>query len=736
MKYYKLFIYTLSVSLMLLFTVEVNAQRRKVGLVLGGGGAKGAAEIGVLKVFEEADIPIDYIVGTSIGSIVGGLYSIGYNAHQLDSLYRNQDWLFLLKDDVKRKDRTFLSREEREKYLLSISLSGKKKPSILSGAVAGQNIYNLFSNLTIGYHNVPSFLQLPIPFSCVAVDIVSGNEVILDSGSLPLAMRSSMSIPGVFVPVELGDKLLIDGGTLNNFPVDVVKKMGADIIIGIDLSTGWKKKDDLYSMSNMVSQLINIMGKETYLVNRDKTDLYINPDLKGYTPSSFQRTAIDTMIARGETAARNLWPELLKLRKKIYADSVNSYPLTESRCRVIHRNPILQIDSVFIDGIHSDEISWLRKKITITDGSFVTTEDINRNISILQGLDIFSKVEYVLSDSSPYKLTFILEEKDYKHLNIGLRFDTEEVASMLINLSNTKRLTTKHHIAVTSRISMNPYLQVDYDYGNIYNSRVGLSYRMNYYNFKLYSHARKEETLGFFGQTLKMQYTKAYNNKKWQMGLIYDYYHYSDNLYGPDYVPAEVHPKSFFNYFAGYAFDSFNKKSFPTNGSRISVNTMLYTDNFARCEGNDPVTAVSFRGESALRLSDNLYFLPLLNARFVFGNAIPYIYENYVGGSIENRYLENQISCETVQNMHIVDNHFVFGRVSFRYQLLDKLFLTAVGEYGRDSHHFDSVLNGHECWGYGLRISYNTLLGPIEAQLNYSNLYKNLGFYMQAGFCF
>ena len=224
--------------LLLVFSCQASAQRKKVGLVLGGGGAKGAAEIGVLKVLEEADIPIDYIVGTSIGSIVGGLYSIGYNAHELDSLYRSQDWLFLLKDEVNRKDWTFLSREEREKYLLHVSLSGKKKPSLLSGAVAGQNIYNLFSNLTIGYHNVPSFSKLPIPFSCVAVDIVSGNEVILDSGSLPMAMRSSMSIPGVFLPVERGNGLLIDGGALNNFPADIVKKMGADILIGVDLSTG------------------------------------------------------------------------------------------------------------------------------------------------------------------------------------------------------------------------------------------------------------------------------------------------------------------------------------------------------------------------------------------------------------------------------------------------------------------------------------------------------------------
>ena len=138
--------------------------RKKVGLVLGGGGAKGAAEVGVLKVLEEADIPIDYIAGTSIGAIVGGLYAIGYDAADIDSLYRNQDWIFLLGDQVKRESETFLSKEEREKYIVHIPLSKERKVSLPTGYVKGQNIFNLFSKLTVGYHQVDDFSNLPIPF--------------------------------------------------------------------------------------------------------------------------------------------------------------------------------------------------------------------------------------------------------------------------------------------------------------------------------------------------------------------------------------------------------------------------------------------------------------------------------------------------------------------------------------------------------------------------------------------
>ena len=254
----------------LLGNVNVQARpvRKKVGLVLGGGGAKGAAEVGVLKVLEEADIPIDYIVGTSIGGIVGGLYSIGYDAADIDSLFRNQNWLFLLSDQAKRESESFLSKDEKERYMIHLPLSRERKVSLPTGYLKGQNILNLFSKLTVGYHHVDDFSTLPIPYRCVAVDLVDGKEVVLSSGSLPMAMRATMSIPGVFAPVEWNGMMLVDGGALNNLPVDVVRDMGADVVICVDLSTGWKKKEDLKSASSVVDQLIGIMGQTKYRKNK------------------------------------------------------------------------------------------------------------------------------------------------------------------------------------------------------------------------------------------------------------------------------------------------------------------------------------------------------------------------------------------------------------------------------------------------------------------------------------
>ena len=301
-------------------------KRPRIGLVLGGGGAKGAAEVGVLKVLEEEGVPVDYIAGTSIGAIVGGLYSVGYRADSLRVLLRNADWQQLLADKRLRIAETFNSRQSNETFLISVPVPFLKSHSVAAstrGFVEGNNLYNFFSKLTIGYHRMHSFKSLPIPFTAIATDLKTGQEIEMDSGSLPLAMRSSMSIPGFFEPVQYGSRLLVDGGTINNFPVDVVKKMGADIIIGIDLSQQTRLQgEELKGLAAVIHQLVNIMGQQKYKANtkvlkESNTDIYINPNLKEFGTMSFSQTAIDTMYKRGYEAADSLRYKFRKLRESL-----------------------------------------------------------------------------------------------------------------------------------------------------------------------------------------------------------------------------------------------------------------------------------------------------------------------------------------------------------------------------------------------------------------------------------
>ena len=587
--------------------LQAQQPRKKVGLVLGGGGAKGAAEVGVLKVLEEADIPVDYIAGTSIGAIVGGLYAIGYDAADIDSLYRNQNWLFLLSDQVKRESETFLSKEEREKYIVHIPLSKERKVSLPTGYVKGQNIFNLFSKLTVGYHQVDDFSNLPIPFRCVAVDLVEGKEVVFSSGSLPMAMRASMSIPGVFAPVEWKGKMLVDGGALNNLPVDVAKEMGADVIICVDLSTGWKKKEELKSASSVVEQLISMMGQNKYRKNMAEADLYINPSLKGYSAASFQSEAIDTMIQRGEQAARQKWDELMALRKYIYADACDSVAsddtLQDKRIKLQKpsQTEAYHIGSIQIEGISGEEEKWIRKKIALRENSEVSPEEIDGTLAMLRGLNIFSRVEYRQSNEEPYDLVFMLEPNESRRISVGARFDTQDLASVIAQISNNQQFSTRHHYAFTGRISRNPYLEMKYAYGNLFGAKIGISYRMAHYDFDLYADKHKLDALEFLSHSFAGFYTRDIGNFRLKSGVQFDYYHYHSDMFERDGSIQSRSSDHFLNYFASVVMDTYDRR-------------------FSR-----PV-AVAFRFRAfCIRMTEYIMPMVILLARLLFKENVPYV---------------------------------------------------------------------------------------------------------------
>ena len=344
--------------LLLLVPLAAEAQRKKVGVVLSGGGAKGVAHIGVLQVLEKAGIPVDVIVGTSMGSIVGGLYAIGYSADQLDSLVRVQDWMFLLSDKVNRYDLPFGEKEQDGKYLLSLPFDrGKKRPS---GFISGQNVYNLFSDLTVGYHDSLDFLQLPIPFACVAADLFQREEIVMTSGNLVQAMRASMAIPGVFTPVRTGNRVLVDGGILNNFPTDVARRLGAEIVIGVDVQADLMKEDKLASVSGVIPQIINLLCMNKHEENVQLADLVIRPDVKGYSAASFSARSIDSLLARGKVAALQQWPAIMQVKELIGKPERSGREMPQAP-----RPDKIPIRNIIIRGLSPGEEGWLRRRMRI-----------------------------------------------------------------------------------------------------------------------------------------------------------------------------------------------------------------------------------------------------------------------------------------------------------------------------------------------------------------------------------
>ena len=305
-----------------------KGKRLRVGVALGGGGARGAAEVGVLKVIEEMGIPIDYIAGTSIGSIVGGLYAIGYDAQALDTIFRRQRWLSLIGGRNDKYSGDIFRQEGNTTYVFGFPINRGRKASDNEGAygigLSGDSITTMLDSLTRHYDGVRSFDDLPIPFRCVAVDIKTHKEVIMDSCELELAMRASMAIPGAFKPVRWKGHTLVDGGMLNNLPVDVVLAMGADVVIAIDLEQEDHKDRDFslkeeFGIGGLLDWLVSRPDWKKANENRELADVYIRPNLLEFGVSSFSEESIGLMIKRGEEAAIKAKKDLKRLRDRIFA---------------------------------------------------------------------------------------------------------------------------------------------------------------------------------------------------------------------------------------------------------------------------------------------------------------------------------------------------------------------------------------------------------------------------------
>ena len=314
-------IFHLLFCLTLLLT-EAMAQEPKIGLVLGGGGAKGAAEVGVLKVLEEAGIKPDYICGTSIGSIVGGLYAAGYSAAELETMFQTQEWLSLLTDRSSSLANEPYKVDNDVTYIFGFPIIDRKAKGL--GVMKGSSIEHMLDSMVCA-KGCKDFQSLKIPFCCVAADIRSGTEVILREGSLARAMRASMAIPAIFKPVEIDDRKLVDGGMLNNLPVDVCREMGTDIIIAVDLQQNEQKPRpqtdlsaltpiaDLVGLGGILNWITNRPDIEKYNANRQKVDIYIHPVLDADVTSFGNKTAA-RMIQQGADAAHKLLPSLTKLK--------------------------------------------------------------------------------------------------------------------------------------------------------------------------------------------------------------------------------------------------------------------------------------------------------------------------------------------------------------------------------------------------------------------------------------
>lgn len=711
----------------------LHSERPKVGVVLMGGGAKGFAHIGALKVIEEAGIPIDYIAGTSMGAIVGGLYSIGYDSHDLDSLSKNQDWMHLLTDEIYRYNLYGSEKDKAQTYIVTMNYE-KQGIKLPSSIVSGQNIYNLMLDVTTGYHESVDFHRLPIPFSCVAADVKTGKEVVLSDGILPQALRASMAIPGIFSPVKMDSMLLIDGGILNNFPVDVVRKMGADIVIGVSFDKDEKKiEKNMGSFLELTNDFGNFLGNEKLEENLRNTDLSIRVKLDKYNIASFRSDEVDSIIRIGETTTRNKWNELIELKNKLGSDD-------EISIRQI-KNPhigtdTLLIRSVYIEGLSAEDQQLVLNRLRI--GPKTTRKELQNIISRMYGTDLFSKVFYRLENQKPpYDLVFEIEKKDIRNLNVGIRFDTQDLASILLNSTIRLRTSLNSTFEVTARLNKNPYLQINYSLSSTMLYKGGVQFKTSKNDINIYDKGRLAYNLGFYQNTLNVNFSELqFYNMNLRLGMDIDYFYYLYELKNSGLPDLNLESKPYMNYFLSGTYDNLNSSYYPTRGFYFNFRYAVKTDNFYRFEGHKPMQSIKFTFIKPHAINKKMTITPLIAGRIILSDTVPFIYSNLAGGQWDSHYLNQQISIQGLQGMEIFEKSLIKTELVLKYNFYKQHSVQATINCTMHDENIRQLPDRKPILGGTLGYSYNTIIGPLIVRFSYSDRTRKIYPFISAGYYF
>ncbi len=398
------------------------ARAQKVGVALSGGAARGLAHIGVLRVLEEAGVPVDVITGTSMGSVVGGLYAVGYTAAQLDTIVTTEDWYRLLTDPVDRRDLAVDRKFTEDHYLLTLPIhrSGIKLPK---SVVPGQRISQLLTGLTWSAHATRDFRALTIPFAAVATDLETSRAVVLDHGFLPDAIRASMALPSVFSPVELADTAFIDGGVIRNLPAQDARALGADVLICSDVTDPLEPRDSIVSLVDVLVQSVSFRVWDSEAEQRSKCDVLILPDVRGFSTFGFARAR--DVIARGEAAARAALPQIeaALARRRV------------SRRAGAPRAPVVEPESIRVTSVRFDPPGlvpggFLARALAVRPGSWVSRRALDQRMSRLYATGLFESVGYRLEQGD---LTVMLRQRAGGRFGLGLRYDSRYKASVLLS---------------------------------------------------------------------------------------------------------------------------------------------------------------------------------------------------------------------------------------------------------------------------------------------------------------
>lgn len=712
--------------------------RKKVAVVLSGGGAKGMAHIGVLKVLERAGIPIDIVTGTSIGSIVGGLYAIGYNAHSLDSMVRAQDWSYIITDKEDLRNQSLSDLRKHNTYLFSTGLKFGKRDVNAGGLIKGKNLAELFQHLCIGYTDSLDFSRdLRIPFACVATNIMDNSEVVFHSGRLPQAMRASMAIPAAFSPVRIGDMVLVDGGLKNNYPVDVAREMGADIVIGITLSGKPKKAENVSGTMSIVGQIIDVNCVNKYDENKAITDLWMNVDPHGYSTASFSAEAIDSLVRYGEEEAMRHWDEIIALKKRIGIDETFR-PTIYHPLRPNAMTERQRIVGISFENMTAPAERFLKQKFHLQKIDSIDAQ-LEQEMTTSMRMDLFYQTAEcrLVPEGDGVRVVLTAGDRKSLQLHAGVRYDNEEYATLQLGLDIPlktaipvstditlrlgKRLMARGEVTVHPRSFTRPTFSYTFRRNDVDVYMDGdLDYNIRYNQFQA-------EFLPF------NFYLRHFN---FQLGLRWDYMHYRNKLGSDDAMQVKLENEHFFSYRVRTEYNSEDNWYFPTRGARFNAEYAYLTDNFAKLDDGAGMSEVSANWRMSFTFGSRFTLQPMLYGRLLFGSTVPPVFGNTMGGDWFGHYVEQQMPFAGIGNMEYVDHQFVAVQLQAQQRIGGNYYVLLHAAAAQQADKVNRLLDRRTLLGVQAAFYYNTIAGPVGASLGYSNRTKKPYFFLNLGYEF
>ncbi len=685
----------------------------KLGLALSGGGAKGFAHIGVLKVLEEEGIPVHMVSGTSMGSIIGSLYAIGYSPQEIEEIAQTTNWNILLNDSYQINPQEISnSILKKDTYLVTFPFDGKQL-SLPAGLIDGQNISMMLYRLMLPFHDVRDFTKLPIPFSAVATNLATGEPKTFSSGYLPDAVRASIAIPSIFKPVNIDGKTYIDGGVARNIPVEDVQNLGADFVIASDVGEPIRKLDSLKTFVDVLFQSVGFHQQESDVIQKEKTDIYIRPDISEFSTFSYEK--VDEIIRRGESAARKALPRI----KRALAQQ-NTAPPSFKPIQSTRQDTILVSDISLnnLTGLIQQQQIFLALDIQLPEK--LTLSQLEQKITRLYGSGLFSQISYRLQkdqNSEGDQLVLEFQHKEQEYAGFSMRYDSQYKAALLFGASFTDIIFLNDRI--TMQLRAGEILELTSDYSipislaPLAHFKAGFNLQrspINYYNQDQALSSIDVEKL-----TIKPSIAiQLWQQADFEIGLETELYNLNEAI-GNTLVLGNT--TFLLNPFLTLDFNTLNRPYFPTQGQSLSLKTEFSEPGWG---SSASFYQASGRWFSTIRLINGVNISNELFAGYSSSSELPLHYYYYAGGLSQNPVFElKQIPFMGYPTQQLRAANIKALRSKLQIRINKNIYIGGGMNLAHLANKWTFNIDQERLkTGYSLSLGATSIVGPIEIALS------------------